>query len=134
MSRITNRRDEDASWTIISFGQQRPSVGADRETSQQVIAGVMSDSLSFRASRGQAPDLRQSGFQIGHGQRQSASRGQAPYGGYFAALFLSPESHGAAIYWLFHNAPRAVLPLFISVVLKNRIPLPPPIPTIIKHS
>src|SRR5262249_9184075 len=110
MSRITNRRDEDASWTIISFGQQRPSVGADRETSQQIIAGVMSDSLSFRASRGQAPDLRQSGFQIGHGQRQSASRGQAPYGGYFAALFLSPESHGAALDSLLPQAPVTALP------------------------
>src|SRR5215813_4432949 len=122
MSRITNRRDEDASWTIISFGQQRPSVGADRETSQQIIAGVMSDSLSFRASRGQAPDLRQSGFQIGHGQRQSASRGQAPYGGYFAALFLSPESHGAAIDWLLHNAPVAILRILIAVDIKNGFP------------
>src|SRR5215813_15107048 len=122
MSRITNRRDEDASSTIISFGQQRPSVGGDRETSQQVIAGVMSDSLSFRARRGQAPDLRQSGFQIGHGQRQSASRGQAPYGGYFAALFLSPESHGAAMDWLLQNAQVAILRILIAVDIKNGFP------------
>src|SRR5262249_13484185 len=122
MSRITNRRDEDASWTIISFGQQRPSVGADRETSQQVIAGVMSDSLSFRASRGQAPDLRQSGFQIGHGQRQSASRGQAPYGGYFSALLFRPQSHRAAIDWLLQNAPVAILRILIAVDIKNGFP------------
>src|SRR5262249_54194057 len=119
MSRITNRGDEDASWTIISFGQQRPSVGADRETSQQIIAGVMSDSLSFRASRGQAPDLRQSGFQIGHGQRQSASRGQAPYGGYFCALFFSPESHGAPLGRALPKDPAASLRLFIAVCINN---------------